>query len=194
MTPRRFLGQRDVALDAQGILQARAVGQALAPVSFDAAFCSDLERARQTARLVLAGRELAAIPTPLLREIALGEWEGLTVDEVRGQYPGEYERRGADMAGYRTPGGESFGDVQARAVRFLRSLEPLSGDVLAVAHGGFNRALLCHVTGLDLSALFSIDQEYCGLNVLERARDGWTVLQTNLCCGESAPMSGASSS
>lgn len=170
------------------------MGQALAPVSFDAAFCSDLERARQTARLVLTGRELTAVPTPLLREIALGSWEGLTVDEVRKRSPGEYERRGADMAGYRTPGGESFGDVQTRAVRFLHSLEPLSGDILAVAHGGFNRALLCHVTGLDLSALFSIDQEYCCLNVLERTRAGWTVLGTNLRCGEAASKPDATSS
>ncbi|MBU4191634.1 MAG: histidine phosphatase family protein [Pseudodesulfovibrio sp.] len=194
VTPRRFLGQRDVALDAHGIIQARAMGQALAQVSFDAVVCSDLERARQTARLVLAGRQLTATPTPLLREIALGDWEGLTVDEVRRQYPGEYERRGADMAGYRTPGGESFGDVQTRAVRFLHSLEPLSGDILAVAHGGFNRALLCHATGLDLSALFSIDQDYCGLNVLERTGDGWTVLGTNLRCGQATPESNSTPS
>lgn len=170
------------------------MNEVLASVPFGAVFCSDLERAGQTARLILAGRELTATPTPLLREIALGDWEGLTVDEVRGQYPGEYERRGADLAGYRTPGGESFGDVQARAVHFLRSLKPLSGDIMAVAHGGFNRALLCHVTGLDLSALFSIDQDYCCLNVLERTQDGWTVLETNLRCDEAAPKPGSISS
>ncbi|MUM76461.1 histidine phosphatase family protein [Pseudodesulfovibrio sp. F-1] len=181
VTPRRFLGQRDVALDAEGERQADAVGRALA-MPFDAAFCSDLARARETARRVLAHcSQGVAAPTPLLREIALGQWEGLTVAEVRERYPGEYGRRGADLPGYRPAGGESFADVQARAVRFLDSLAPLTGTVLAVAHGGFNRALLCHVTGRHLADLFSIPQEYCCVNVLDGSPAGWTARAVGLC-------------
>ncbi|MFH1913825.1 MAG: histidine phosphatase family protein [Pseudomonadota bacterium] len=209
VTPRRFLGQRDVALDDEGERQADAVGRALA-LPLDAALCSDLVRARETARRVLAhctqapgaaggcsidegsvdesargggprcDRPLVASPMPLLREIALGQWEGLTVDEVCQRHPGEYERRGADLAGYRPAGGESFADVQARAVRFLDSLGPQTGTVLAVAHGGFNRALLCHVTGLALADLFSIPQDYCCVNVLHRTAEGWTASAVGL--------------
>jgi len=209
VTPRRFLGQRDVPLDAEGERQAEAVGRALprfVPRSLDAAFCSDLVRARETARRVLAhcaqaqwakapdaagGREggdrpLAAAPTPLLREIALGQWEGLTVAEVCDRFPGQYEGRGADVAGYRPDGGESFADVQARAVRFLASLAPLTGTVLAVAHGGFNRALLCHVTGRALADLFSIPQDYCCVNVLDRTPDGWIASAMGLCLDQTA--------
>jgi probable phosphoglycerate mutase len=124
--------------------------------------------------------------TPLLREIALGSWEGLTVDEVRERHPGQYEQRGADLAGFRPAGGESFADVQARAVRFLESLGPLTGDVLAVAHGGFNRTLLCHVLGRDLSGLFSLAQEYCCVNVLHREHGRWAVISSGLCLHLSA--------
>jgi probable phosphoglycerate mutase len=183
VTPRRFLGQRDVPLDDEGLGQVRALGASLADVPFDAAFCSDLVRARETARLVLEGRGLTARPTPGLREIALGAWEGLSVDEVRARFPGEYERRGLDMAGYRPAGGESFQDVQDRAVRFLHGLEPLAGVVLAVAHGGFNRTLLCHVAGRPLAELFSIDQAYCCLNVLERTAGRWAVVEMNAVVG-----------
>ncbi|WP_285905257.1 histidine phosphatase family protein [Pseudodesulfovibrio pelocollis] len=205
VTPRRFLGQRDMALDDEGERQADAVGRALS-LSLDGAFCSDLARARETARRVLAhcaqaqwakapgvvggreggGRPLGAAPTPLLREIALGRWEGLTVDEVRDRYPGQYEARGTDLAGYRPTGGESFAEVQARAVRFLESLAPLTGTVLAVAHGGFNRALLCHVTGRHLADLFSIPQDYCCVNVLDRTPEGWTAHRVGLCLHDKA--------
>lgn len=180
--PRRFLGQRDVPLDAEGERQADALGRALAQTPCDAAYCSDLERARDTLRRILARRESRPAPmaTPLLREIALGNWEGLTVDEVRERHPGQYERRGADLAGFRPAGGESFADVQARAVRFLESLGPLTGDVLAVAHGGFNRTLLCHVLGLDLAELFSLPQEYCCVNVLLREHGSWAVVSSGL--------------
>jgi probable phosphoglycerate mutase len=181
--PRRFLGQRDVPLDAEGERQADVLGRALAQTPCDAAYCSDLERARETLRRILARRERRPVPmaTPLLREIALGNWEGLTVDEVRERHPGQYEGRGADLAGFRPTGGESFADVQARAVRFLDSLGPLTGDVLAVAHGGFNRTLLCHVLGLDLAELFSLAQEYCCVNVLRREHGRWAVVSSGLC-------------
>jgi probable phosphoglycerate mutase len=192
VTPRRFLGQRDVPLDAEGESQARRLGAALVGVPFDSALCSDLVRARDTARLILAGSPASVSPTPLLREIALGEWEGLTVAEVRENYPGEYERRGLDMAGYRPAGGESFRDVQARAAEFLRSLDSCTGTLLAVAHGGFNRALLCLVTELDLAELFSLDQDYCGVNILERSSGRWTVREVNLCLWEAGTPDAAS--
>ncbi len=179
VTPRRFLGQRDVPLDAEGESQAGRLGVALCGVPFDSALCSDLVRARETARLILADRPVTAAATPLLREIALGEWEGLTVAEVRENHPGEYERRGLDMAGYRPAGGESFRDVQARGAEFLQSLESCTGTLLAVAHGGFNRALLCLVAGLDLGELFSLDQDYCGVNILERNSGRWAVREVN---------------
>jgi probable phosphoglycerate mutase len=183
VTPRRFLGQRDVPLDAEGESQARRLGAALCGVPFDSALCSDLVRAGDTARLILADSPVTASPTPLLREIALGDWEGLTVAEVRERHPGEYERRGRDMAGYRPAGGESFRDVQARGAAFLKSLESCTGTLLAVAHGGFNRALLCLVAGLDLAELFSLDQDYCGVNILERSGGRWTVREVNVRLG-----------
>lgn len=182
VVPRRFLGQRDVPLDAEGVHQALRAAKFLAEETIDAAWSSDLLRTRATAEAVLAPHGIMAEADPLLREISLGSWEGLTVEEVRRQYPGEYERRGQTMADYRTPGGESFRDVQGRAVRFLSRLESCSGTVLVVAHGGFNRTLLCHVTGRDLADLFSIKQEYCCLNELHCKAGRWSVNSMNLPC------------
>jgi probable phosphoglycerate mutase len=55
------------------------------------------------------------------KEINLGAWEGLTVDEVRFRFPGEYEQRGRDMEFFRPESGESFADLAVRSYPALPS-------------------------------------------------------------------------
>lgn len=178
--PRRFIGQTDHPLTDEGRAQAALWREALADVPFAAAVSSDLSRCRETAAIVLGGRDITVRPEPRLREIALGAFEGLTVDEVRERFPGAYERRGCDIAGFTPQGGESFADVQKRAVAALAELAPLCGNVLVVAHGGVNRTILCHALGLDLSRLFRLGQDYCRLNLLDLSPDCWRVDAVNL--------------
>ena len=180
--PRRFLGQQDVVLDATGRQQAELAGQRLQDLDIGLALCSDLIRAEETAKTVLRGREVELMADPRLREICLGQWQGLTQQEVEERFPGEHEARGADLAGFRPTGGESFRDVQLRAKSCLEELPLSQGNVLVVAHSGVNRTLLCHALGLDLAGLFSFGQDYCCLNVLLPETEGgagWRVDQLN---------------
>jgi broad specificity phosphatase PhoE len=179
-SPRRFIGQTDFPLTGEGRAQARLWQEALADVPFAAAISSDLSRCLETASIVLHGRDMAVRSEPRLREIQLGAWEGLTSDEVNARFPGAYTRRGHDLVGFRPEGGENFADVQARAVPALEDLAEIDGNVLVVAHGGVNRVLLCHALGMDLAHLFRLGQDYCRINVLTLAPDGWRVEAVNL--------------
>ena len=178
--PRRFVGQTDHPLTDEGRAQAALWREALADVPFAAAVSSDLSRCRETAAIVLGGRDITVRPEPRLREIALGAWEGLTVEEVKARFPGAYERRGCDIAGFCPQGGESFAEVQDRAVAAVAELVALPGNVLAVAHGGVNRTILCHALGIDLARLFRLGQDYCRLNILDLGPDCWRVDAVNL--------------
>ena len=179
-TPRRFIGQTDHPLTEDGRRQASLWRDVLADVPFTAVVASDLTRCRETAALVLGDRDAPIRLEPRLREIALGAFEGLTVEEVRSRYPGAYERRGCDIAGFCPQGGESFVEVQTRAVAAVAELAHLPGNVLAVAHGGVNRAVLCHALGIDLDRLFRLGQDYCRLNILDLGPDCWRVDAVNL--------------
>jgi len=179
-SPRRFIGQADFPLTEAGRGQARLWQGVLADVPFSLAVISDLSRCRETAAIVLAGRDVPVRHEPRLREIRLGTWEGLTSDEVCSRYPGAYERRGHDLTGFRPDGGENFADVQARAVAVLGELAGVGGNVLVVAHGGVNRTILCHILGIDLSRLFRLGQDYCRLNLLTLDDDLWSVDAVNL--------------
>ncbi len=166
---RTFLGQTDLPLNDNGIRQALDLREQLKEISFRQVFTSPLQRAVQTAALV------SGIPTDSLqkieafKEINLGAWEGLTVDEVRKRFPGDYEQRGRDLEFFRPEGegGESFADLLVRCYPPLLSLaKAQTGPLLVVAHAGVNRVLLSRLQQRPLQLLFDIPQDYCGINVL----------------------------
>ncbi|GAB6125257.1 histidine phosphatase family protein [Humidesulfovibrio idahonensis] len=167
-SPRRFVGQRDLPLTQPGLEQALRWQDVLTRTPLAGAWCSSLGRCRKTARLILEPRGLAATPVDALREISLGAWEGLSVEEVRQRFPGDYERRGADLAGTAPTGGESFVTAQQRAWAALEAiLSQAEGTMLVVAHAGINRALICRMLGIPLARLFSLGQDYAAMNILE---------------------------
>lgn len=77
-------------------------------------------------------------------------------------FPGQYARRGQDLAHFRPDGGESFADVQCRALAALahwRARYP-EGHLLLVGHAGLNRTLLAGYLALPLNDLLRIPQPY----------------------------------
>ena len=79
---RRLTGQSDVPLNALGEMQAAALRDSLATEHLDAIVSSDLERTRVTARTIAHNHDLSLQEDSDLRELAFGEWEGYTYEEV----------------------------------------------------------------------------------------------------------------
>ena len=163
----RFAGQIDPPLSPAGRLGAARIGAALRRQAIDAIYCSDLQRARQTAASIACGSALPVRVRRALREIALGEWEGMRRSEIAARYPRQYAQRGADLANTRVPGGESFADCQQRMLKVWREIVASDAQrIVVVGHAGANRALLCHLLGRPLRELFTIAQDYGAINVV----------------------------
>jgi broad specificity phosphatase PhoE len=148
----RYQGHTNIDLSERGRAQARAAGKKLKTVHLDAAYCSDLQRCRDTAALILEGRSLQAVPRPDLREAYHGLWEGMTFEDARRLYPEDYQLRETDPGRYGCTGGEALNSVQQRlwgAVQEIAAAHP-DGTVLLVTHGGSVRALISKVLELDL--------------------------------------------
>lgn len=183
-SPRRFVGQTDLPLTNRGRAQMAGVAAWLAGRGVGRVLCSPLSRCVESASI--AGAALGVVPetVPDLREIALGAWEGLTVDEVRERFPGRYEARGRNLAGFRPPGGESFADVQRRAwPAFDTAAADLEEPLAIVAHGGVNRVLLCRILDMPLENLFRLEQDYACVNILLPGGDGFRLAVMNFRAG-----------
>jgi len=179
--PRRFIGHLDVPLSAHGEAQCLAQARRLTGVSIAALYTSDLERARRSGEIIGAPHGLTPTLVPDLREMAMGRWEGLTADEIRGREPEAFADWMARVGEFPFPEGESVPDLVARAGPAFDAIAAKARGraVAIVAHGGTNRALLCRVLGLPLARLLALGQDYGALTVLERRHDAWTLSRLN---------------
>ena len=137
---RRVQGHTDRPLNETGRGQAVKLARELAGEPLDAVYASDLQRARETARIVAEPRGLTVTLLPALREKHFGTWEGLTDTEVLERFPSA--RRGS------WGDGETSDDVAGRVLAALHAIarEQPGGRVLVVTHGGPLRAVLRHCT------------------------------------------------
>ncbi|MEZ4525768.1 MAG: histidine phosphatase family protein [Desulfobacterales bacterium] len=174
------LSVTDIPLSEKGIQQALNWRRAFEHISFDRICSSDLIRSHETAQRICPDREIELFPQ--LREINLGEWEGLAMSEVRARFPEAWAARGGDMSGYRPPRGESFADLSQRVLPVFENiaLNSQEKNILIVSHAGVNRVILCHILGMPLARLFSIDQEYGALNIIHCEENLWKVSGMNL--------------
>jgi broad specificity phosphatase PhoE len=137
-------------LTEAGMHQARLLGASLAGRAFDSVYCSPLERAVLTMSLALMprpGERTLPLHFPReLQEIHQGMLHGRPHTEWKAAMDGQ------DPMSYRSPGGESWLDVQNRVTHWFQEvlLEAVHRNVLIVAHGGVNRGLIASLTGLSM--------------------------------------------
>lgn len=141
-----FTGWVDVSLSKTGEQEAFAAGDLLKDFRFDVLFVSALERAQQTAKIVLKDRPIKSFVSEALNERRYGELEGKDKDSMRKLYgvlQVESWRRGFDT---RPPGGESLKDTCERVIPyFQKEVEPYlkqGKTILICAHGNSLRALI----------------------------------------------------
>jgi probable phosphoglycerate mutase len=148
---RRFQGHADPPLNDAGREQAHELAETLAGEGIDAIYTSDLQRARETAEILAArfGSEVVALRE--LREIDVGDWQGLTWPEIEQRHPDGAARWHRDGHGW--DGGETYDQLRERIVAALRGIaERHPGQrVLVVGHGGTVRATRAFVDGVPVA-------------------------------------------
>jgi broad specificity phosphatase PhoE len=146
----RMQGQLDSALTELGRAQAVAAAEVLGNLQPLLIVSSDLHRAYDTAMKLGERTGLQVRVDPRLRETHLGDWQGMTHDQIDAEVPGARLAWRED-ATWAPHGGESRVDVANRSLPVLVELvsgEPEWGDpngpdrpVILVAHGGLIAAL-----------------------------------------------------
>lgn len=177
----------DSTLTDRGQADALSAGKALQEIRFDAAYCSSLRRAHDTANLILSCLEQPPTqplqPVDALKEINLMLWEALLFSDVEKKYPEQYQawREAPHQLCMQIP--DESGQLVDyypvvslfdRARQFWQDFLPQHQNqtVLLVGHSGINRALIATAIGLEPHHYQFINQANCGISVLNFA-GGW---------------------
>lgn len=146
-------GQSDGLLNDLGRQQASAAADFLRDTHFDACYSSDLQRAAETARIILANGhpELELRLEPSLREWYMGKLEGMRLDVLLRDYT-ELMRSFRYESGrvVAVPGGEDSACFQERIRQGLLNIAArhhTGENLLVVAHGAVLNMVLRIVVG-----------------------------------------------
>lgn len=162
----KMQGSTDIPLNDEGRSMAKKASQECSRINFDICYCSPLSRAKETAKLVLEGRDVPIIYDDRLVEMKFGIYEGVQNaakeenSPIRTFFKKPEEYKGVE-------GGESFEDLFNRTGEFLEEVvKPQlenGKDVLIVGHGAMNSSILCQVKNVPLKNFWDEGIENCKL-------------------------------
>jgi len=161
-------GAMDIPINSEGIRQAEALARSLKGEKVDQIYASGLQRAYRTAEIIAVELGLDVVRHEFLNELSQGEWEGLSLSEIKEKYPGQWEEWRKKPLVFSPPGGESIPQVYERVVRGIRELSPHLGgkDTLIVGHQIANICLRCYFEGIELDRVWKLESPNATINWL----------------------------
>src|SRR5262245_4871153 len=156
----RMQGRLDSRLSARGREQAARTGAVLGRLGVDHLFASPLGRVRETLALFAPHVMLEPVFDDRLVEWSAGDWSGRLYREIKEETPDDYAAWQADLYNVRSPGGENFADLAARAAAFFDdAMHGPHERIAIVGHGFMNRALAARLLGLSPEDTLAIRQD-----------------------------------
>jgi probable phosphoglycerate mutase len=162
-----------VHLNEEGRKQAEQLADRLAHLPVKAVYSSPLERCQETAAMVAKKFDLTVQECEAVGEVRYGKWEGKKLKKLAKKkrkwyavqhYPGRF----------RFPGGESFIEVQQRAVSALESLSDQHEKemIVVVSHADVIKLVLAHYMGIHIDLFQRIAVSPIGVSALALDKGG----------------------
>ena len=163
----KLQGRTDVPLSEEGRRMAEKAREEYRDVHFDVCFCSPLIRAKETADILLRGRDIPVLTDDRLMEMGFGDYEGIENSFDIPDCPINELFFHPELYTAPPGGAESLDDLFARTGAFLEErVNPLlreGKDVLIVGHGAMNSSIVCRVRNLPRVQFWSAGIENCKL-------------------------------
>lgn len=164
-----WTGWYDAPLTEKGFLDAKKAGEIIKNVKFDKVYSSDRVRAMKTAETTLPNCTYET--SPLLREICIGNLENTPIKDMTDEQREIIEKEN----GFKSFGGETYGELQQRIIKFRTELEKLPYENVAVfSHGGLLRNMLYLTLGTpSLSGKVACNN--CTIGIFEFKNNNWSL-------------------
>lgn len=170
---RKIQGQVDIPLNEFGRHLARETAKGLRDVPFDVCFTSPLGRARETAEIILQGRDVPILEDKRILEMNFGVLEGKCCSKEGWDVPDSFQMFFDDPVHYQAPeGGEDFQAVRKRTGDFLNWLfaqeQYRDSTVLVTTHGAAMAGLLNNLKKKPLAEYWGVGvHKNCGVTEVD---------------------------
>lgn len=170
---RKIQGQVDIPLNEFGRHLARETAKGLRDVPFDVCFTSPLGRARETAQIILQGRDVPILEDKRILEMNFGVLEGKCCSKEGWDVPDSFQMFFDDPIHYQAPeGGEDFQAVRERTGDFLNWLfaqeQYRDSTVLVTTHGAAMAGLLNNLKKKPLAEYWGVGvHKNCGVTEVD---------------------------
>lgn len=180
----RFRGWVDIDLDEMGIRQAEAAAPRIVQWEVTAIYSSPLKRAMATAQIIANRLSLPVAALEGINDMNFGIWQGLSIEETKGNYPELFDLWRYSPQSLQIPQGESLEDVRKRVVATIDDLTSRhqNATIALVTHRVVCKVLLCHLLGLDNSHFWQLAQDATAINLFEINEGKATVTLLNDTC------------
>ena len=149
----RFQGQFDTQLNEAGLEQARVIARASREWGITAIYSSPLTRTMQVATEMSRALDLPVHTRDGLKELALGDLEGVEGEEMRKGWPEVFATWNNHPERVVMPGGESLAILEDRSWQVILDLEqqhPKEAHLALVSHNFAIRAICGKMLGMPL--------------------------------------------
>jgi broad specificity phosphatase PhoE len=168
-----YMGWSNEDLNQTGKEQVEKLAARLAPLPLKALDCSPLQRTLTTARIIAGPHNLEIKAIDGLKEIDLGQWQGLHEREIERRWGQLWKEWRTDPSMTLIPGGESFVQVSDRSVRALKMIieENDGKDILIATHEIIVKIMVMYALGAPSSIYRHFQIGNASLSLIW-ARDG----------------------
>ena len=162
----KLQGRTDIPLNEEGKRMAENAGREYSDIHFDICYCSPLIRAKETAEIMLKGRNVPIIIDERLTEMGFGIYEGVEDSFQIPDCPVNvlFYKPESYIA---VENGETLSDLYKRTGEFIKEIiEPAlkqDKDILIVGHGVMNLSIVCQVKDISIEKFWSQGFDNCKL-------------------------------
>ncbi|KPU28131.1 phosphoglycerate mutase [Caloranaerobacter sp. TR13] len=161
-------GQKDIKLNEIGINQAKKLAIKLSKEKIDVIYTSDLKRSYQTAKIISDIIKTNIIIDKNLREICFGNWQGLTLTQIKKDFNKEYIIWRTKPHKFSLPGAEKLIEVQERMKKVINKvLHSNYQNILIVSHSTAIKALILGILDIDLAKFNNIKIDNTSITIIE---------------------------
>lgn len=171
-----------ISLNETGKFQAQQLAERFRGIMLQAIHSSPIERAVETAETLASTTNLKVHQNPAFNEINFGDWTGKSFDVLSGDECWRSFNSQRQLT--KIPGGESFIEVQNRAVAELYSLRSQNdnANIAIISHADVIRAAVGYFASIPINWLQRIEVSPCSVSVIAVDNDNARLLTINNLC------------